>query len=162
MVEEDAQGDMLGILMSLRLVALRFGCQAYPEPCGLLKDDVEACRVADLGDPVQVGDEAFRIVLFRPREEILDGAARLILRSLCLENAKVETGEGIAVALEQAAQQAEIDGSDELGIDEFLQVLGHFNRPGFSCRCSTCVLIFEDCPSRLAVHGFETDRPQQE
>ena len=78
---------------------------------------------------MQVGDEPFRIVLFRPREEILDGAACLVLRGLAPEDPKVQPVQGIAVALEQAAQQAEIDGSGKLGIDEFLQVLSHLSRP---------------------------------
>ena len=125
MVEEHPQSDMLRVLAGFGFLVFRIVLQPNAQPRSLLEDDLEPVRIAKLGDTVEVRRQAIGIVFLRARKEVLDDPPDVFFAGIRLELRKIQTCERFAVALQQAAQQAKIDGPRELRVHELLQVLGH-------------------------------------
>ena len=123
MLEEDPQRDMLRVHAPVSIVGMCIGSDHDPQPSSLRQQQTEPLRRAKLGDPVQVGDEAFGTVFLRSGEERLERIAGGV--GIAAQRVQVEGPEQVAVALEEPHHQLGVDRSGELGADEFPQVVRH-------------------------------------
>ena len=116
-VEEDPQRDVLRVHALVSIVGVGLGGDHDPQPSSLRQQQTQPLRRAELGDPVQVGDEAFGTVFLRSGEERLERIAGGV--GIAAQRVQVEGAEQVAVALEEPHHQLRVDRSGELGADEF-------------------------------------------
>ena len=123
MVQEDTQRDVLCVVTPVGRIGMGFGGDHDPQPRSLSQQETEPLRGSKLGDPVQIGDEAFGTVLLRSCEERLERVAGGV--GIAAQRLQVEGAEPMPMALEEPRHQVGIDRPDEFGADEFRQVVRH-------------------------------------
>jgi hypothetical protein len=93
-----------------------------------VQDEAKAGRVSELGNAMEIGDEALGIGLLRPGEESLQRPRCEIGRAA--QDVEVEADQPVPMPAEQAGEQLGMDGSEEPGIDELPEIDSHELLPG--------------------------------
>ena len=108
---------------------------------GLRLDDLEAAGIAQFRDAVQIAAQPFGIAVLGTGQQFLQRLAGGIL--LLVQQVD---GEALVLALvprQQRLHQGEINGLDEPGVHELLQIAGHDESPFLQDRCSCYVLLID-------------------
>ena len=137
MLQKHPDGDVLGIMRLVRrvLVAdLHVGEQINALTGGLRLDDLEAAGIAQFRDAVQIAAQPLGLAVLGAGQQFLQRLAGDIL--LLVQQVD---GEALVLALvprQQRLHQGKIDGLDEPGVYELLQISGHDESPFLNDKCS--------------------------
>ncbi len=96
MVQKRPQRHMLGIEVQCVAFGLVRRDQHHAGGVGPSQQDLEAVPVAQLGDPMEVGDQPLGVVLLRAGEERQQGLPRM--RLIAVHRRKIEPPDAVAMA----------------------------------------------------------------